>query len=141
MGFMRRDIEFPISDGILHAALRVGLIEKGWGTGLTVQPKLPATKTRRMVTGRNDSGPQEGRISFRRYGFNWWADDPVEAQNMALDGMSVLRLLADGDPIAAVDQFAGPFEIDDDSPYEVGSKVLTHFYSTCRVAVKGSTPS
>lgn len=139
MGAFISDVEFPISDGVVVAALRAGLIAKGWGSGLTVARKLPDTKTRRMVTVRNDSGPQDEGVSRRRYGFNFWADDSSDAENMALDGMSVLRLLPGG-IVAATDGFSGPFEVEDDPQYVVAGKNLFHQYATCRVSIRGNKP-
>jgi len=136
MGFIS-DIRFPISDGVVVTALRAGLSVE-WAA--LVQPKLPTDKVRRMVTVRNDSGPQDGRSSRRRYGVNVWADSSVDAENMALDAMSVCRLIADGTPITATDSFSGPFEIPDDPAYVVGDKNLTHYYFTFRASVKGSKP-
>lgn len=136
MGFIR-DIRFPITDGLIVTALRAGLTTE-WAA--TVQPKLPDTKVRRMVTVRNDSGPQDGRSSRQRFGVNLWADSAVDALNMALDAMSLCRLLADGTPITATDSFAGPFEIEDDPAYVVGNKNLTHYYFTFRASSKGSKP-
>ena len=140
MGAFIRPVRFPISDGAIVTALRTGLTAK-WSSGLTVSPKLPPTKTRRMVTVRNDSGPQEGVTSRRRYGVNVWADTSVDAENMALDAMSVLQTLPTGTPIVATDSFSGPFEVDDDPPYVVASKNLTHYYFAFRASVKGSSPA
>lgn len=128
-------IRFPISDGIVVAGLRA--ILSGWSP-ISVTGKLPATKVRRMVTVRNDSGPQDGVQSRRRYGVNVWADSPVEAENIALDAMAGLRILPDGAPITRTSNFTGPFEIDDEVPMSVGGKTLTHFYFTLQVSVRGS---
>lgn len=138
MGAFIRDIRFPISDGVIVTALRVGLAVK-WAAGLFAGTKLPDTKTRRMAIVRNDSGPQDGSSSRRRYGVNIWADSSVDAENMALDAMSICRLLPGG-IITATDSFSGPFEISDDPQYSVGGKNLTHFYFTFRASVKGSKP-
>lgn len=139
MGFIA-DIRFPISDGVIVTALRDGLTAKGWGAGLSGGTKLPSTVTARMFTVRDDSGPQSGRVSARRQGVNLWADTAVDALNMALDGMSICRLLADGSPIVSVGNFTGPYEIPDDPEYVVSSKSLTHYYFTFVAAVKGSAP-
>lgn len=129
------NVSFPITDGILAAALRDGLAS--W-EGLSVVRKLPAdtARTRRMITLRNDSGPQEGIQSRRRYGCNVWADNPVDAENLANAAMAVLRGAADGQ-ITALDSFSGPFEIEDEPPFTVGGVELTHFYFAFRIAVRG----
>lgn len=138
MGAFVSDIRFPISDGVIVAALKAGLAVK-WGAGLSGGTKLPGTKTRRMFTVRDDSGPQEGRLSRRRQGVNIWADSPVDALNMALDAMSICRLLPGG-IITATDSFSGPVEISEDTPYVVGGKDLTHYFFAFRASVKGSKP-
>lgn len=130
------DVRFPISDGLIVAALRTALTPD-W-VGLAVSPKLPDTKARRMVTVRNDSGPSLGRVSRRRYGVNVWADSSVDAENLALDAMSVCGRLADGLLVCSVDSFTGPFEVDDDPQMTVGAKNLTHFYFAFRASVKGN---
>lgn len=139
MGFIRA-IEFPISDGAVVEALLTGLTADGWGTGLSGGTVTPDTKTRRMFTVRDDSGPQDGRNSRRRQGVNVWADDPVDALNMALDAMKHCRALPNGDPITATDTFTGPFEVPTSTPHVVGGKELTNFYFTFRLSVKGSKP-
>lgn len=138
--------KFPSTDGKIITALRAGLIARGWGTGLTVARKVPTAKTRRMATVRNDSGPQEISRSIRRYGVNVWCDnstageDPSkDAELMALDAMSVLQTIADGEPIARAYDFAGPYEIEDETPYVVGTKNLAHFYFTFTCLVRGTS--
>jgi hypothetical protein len=138
---LRAPYRFPITDGVIVSALRVGLTAKWGATGLTVQPKLPAAtlRTRRMVTVRNDSGPQDGASSRRRYGVNVWADSSADAENIALDAMAILRLIPGGKPITATDGFSGPFEVDDDPQMTVATKNLTHFYFVFTASVKASS--
>lgn len=139
-----RSQRFPISDGEIVTVLRAGLAGT-WGTAgtLTVQTKLPATKTRRMVTVRDDSGLAVGRTQPRRQGINVWADTAVDALNLALDAMHICESdLPDGDIISAADRFTGPYEIDDDVPYVVQvsgvSKSLVHYYFTFVATVKAA---
>lgn len=147
--------KFPSSDGKIVLALRTGLIARSWSASISVSRKLPATKTREMVTVRNDSGPQELSRSTRRYGVNVWADNglpasgtqaepSVRAEALALDAMSVLQTIADGAPIASVENFSGPYEIDDDVPYTVaitgGVKNLAHYYFTFTCTVRAVAP-
>ena len=128
-------VRFPISDGAVVVALKGGLT--GW-TGLTVQPELPDVMTKRVVTVRNDSGPQELSRASRRYGINVWADNSVEAENLALDAMEGLTALANGSPFLSVGSFTGPFEIPDSPAYTFGSTSMTHFYFAFQGTVKGS---
>ncbi len=139
-----REQRFPISDGLIVAALRSGLAAT-WGSigTLTVGTKVPATKTRRMVTVRDDSGLAVGRTQPRRQGINVWADSSVDALNLALDAMEICQAeLPTGDVIVAVDGFTGPFEIDEDVPYTAAvsgvTKSLFHFYFTFVCTVKAA---
>ena len=128
-------VRFPISDGAVVLALTGALTS--WA-GLTVQPKLPDVMTKRVITVRNDSGPQELSRASRRYGINVWADSSVEAENLALDAMEGLTALADGSPFLSVGSFTGPFEIPDSPAYTFGTTSMTHFYFAFQGTVKGS---
>lgn len=136
-----RDLIFPSSVGLVCAGFRASLIasDASYADAVTVQPKLPDTRTLRMVTVRDDSGPDDGVQSRRRYGINVWAESSVVAESVALLLMAVARNLPDGDPITATDSFAGPFEVDDgdDPPIVVGSTRLSHYYFTFRLSVRG----
>lgn len=123
------DVRFPSTDGMVVVRLKEAL--QSWAP-VTIQPLLPASKTRRMVTARNDSGPQDGVMARNRYGFNVWADSRVDAEAMALDAMAGMRRVEG----ASTDQFTGPFEIPDDVPFVVGGKSLSHYYWACRVSVR-----
>lgn len=131
----RFSVRFPISDGAVVSTLKGGLTS--W-SGLTVQPKLPPTMTKRVVTVRNDSGPTELSRASRRYGVNVWADSSVDAENLALDAMEALTELPDRSPFVSVGSFTGPFEINDDVPYTFGNTSMTHFYFAFQGTVKGS---
>jgi len=138
MNMLVREIRFPITDGVIVSALKAGLLARGWAaTGLTVQPKLPATKTRRMVTVRNDGGLQDGAVQGRGYGINVWADTSVDAENLALDCMAILRGIPSA-VIPATSEFSGPFQVEDDPEYVVASKNLTHYYFSFTATVRGS---
>ena len=128
------NIRFPSSDLRLIEIAEAALA--GW-SDLTIGRKLPKNKTRRMMTIRNDSGPQQNVQSRRRYGFNFWADDSADAENMALDFEAALRVAADGELITFVDDLSGPREIDDDPQMTAGNKNLFHFYSAARISVRG----
>lgn len=132
------DIIFPITTGLVVVALKSGLAGSAFAIGLTVQPELPDAKTRRMVTVRNDGGPDDGVQSRRRYGFNVWADSSDDAENLALLCMAILRTLPDGKPVTLVDQLSGPYSIADDPPYKLAGKSLHHFFFTARFSVRGT---
>lgn len=120
-------VRFPGTDGVLVSALRAGLVARSWA-GVTVSQKLPATKTARMVTVRNDGGLQDRSTQNRAYGINVWADSSVDAENIALDCMADLRVLPTGSPFAATGEFSGPYEVPEDVPFVVGGKNLAHYY-------------
>ncbi|WP_104128006.1 hypothetical protein [Cryobacterium sp. Y57] len=129
---------FPPTTGKLCAVLRTALTASplAYASGVTVGPELPATKTARMVTVRDDSGPDDGVQTRRRYGINVWARRQ-DAELLALLCMAVLRSCADGQPITATDSFSGPYSIPDDPAYVVGNEDLVHFFFTFRVSARG----
>lgn len=135
-----RGLIFPSTTGTVVLAFRTGLTASGlpYATGVTVQPELPAAKTIRMVTVRDDSGPDDGAQTRRRQGVNVWAEDSVTAENLALLLMAIARNMPNGQPITATDQFSGPFRIDDETPVVVASKPLEHYYFTFRLSARGS---
>lgn len=90
-----------------------------------------------MVTVRDDSGPDDGVQSRRRYGFNVWAESALKAEKLALLCMAILRSAADGRPITLVDQLSGPYEIEDDPQLVVANKNLSHYFFTGRITVRG----
>ena len=134
-----RGVIFPPTTGTLCAVLRTALAASAssFASGVTVAPELPDTKTARMVTVRDDSGPDDGVQTRRRYGVNVWAAR-ADAELLALTCMAVLRSCADGQPITATDSFSGPYSIPDDPAYVVGGANLVHFFFTFRVSVRGS---
>lgn len=139
MGFIA-DVKFPGTDGVVVSNIRTRLVANGFATGLTVQRKRPDTMTKRVVTVRNDSGPQDLTRSMRRYGVNGWSDDSDDCEKMLLEAMAGLRLIPGTGSIVLADSFTGPFEIEDDPQITVGGKNLYHFYCALRVGVKGAKP-
>lgn len=129
----------PIATGPLVSLLRDGLLAstESYAANVTVQRDLPETKTARMVTVRDDGGPDETVFSIRRQGINVWADDPVDAEHLALLSAAILRSTST-DVIVAVDSITSPIRIDDDPAYIVGGKPLAHFYFACRARIRGS---
>lgn len=139
MGAFIPDQRLPISDGFIVNSLRGGLISAGWSSGLFGGTELPATKTRRMFTVRDDSGPLVGRVQARRQGINVWADSSVDALNMALDAMRICqRDLPNGEIVVSTSGFSGPFKIPVETPVVVGNKNLTNYYFTFVAGVKAS---
>jgi len=129
-------IKFPSSDGLIVTLLRAGL--SAYAAELWVSRKLPERPQQRMVTVRNDSGPEEGTQARRRYGINVWSNDSVEAEQICLDAMAFLRTAANGQPITMFDNFSGPYEVEDDPQMTVAGKDLFHFYFTFRCSVRAS---
>jgi len=133
------NIIFPPTTGKLCTILRTALTASplAFASGVTVGPELPATHTARMVTVRDDSGPDDGVQTRRRYGINVWAAQ-ADAELLALTCMAVLRSCPDGQPITATDSFSGPYQVADDPKYVVGSTELVHMFFTLRVSARGS---
>ena len=135
---------FPIVSGSVVAGLKTGLAGRAeaYTDDVLVQPKLPiATQRRkRMVTVRDDSGPDDGVLKRHRYGFNVWAESSVNAEKLALMCMGILRTMPDGQPITSVTELSGPFEVVDETTdiLTVDGVTLYHYYFTGVVAVRGS---
>lgn len=133
----RRDQRFPISTGPITIALRTALSATAYSAGLSVGAKLPQTLTRRMVTVRDDGGSTAGRIQSRRQGVNVWADNPVDAEKIALEIIHIAEsVIPDGSVVSGTSGFVGPYEVDDDVPFVVGGKNLTHFFVSFIADVK-----
>jgi hypothetical protein len=132
-------IIFPPTTGKLCSVLREALAGSSspFASGVAVAPELPETKTARMVTVMDNSGPDDGAQTRRRYGVNVWAAR-ADVELLALTCMAVLRSCPDGKPITATDSFTGPFRVADDPAYVVGGNNLVHFFFTLRVSARGS---
>jgi len=133
------NIIYPPTTGKLCAVLRTALTASSmaYSSGVTVAPELPGTKTARMVTVTDNSGPDDGVQTRRRYGVNVWARRQ-DAESLALLCMAILRSCADGQPITATDSFSGPYAVIDDPAYVVGSDELVHMFFTLRVSARGT---
>jgi hypothetical protein len=122
------------SNGVIVNTLLDGLEDST--ADLWVGTKLPDVKMARMVTVRNDGGLIVGRVAGSGQGINVWADDELDALNLALDCMTICQRdlpgarVDESGPviIAATREFSGPFEVNDDVPYIVDDKTLTHYY-------------
>lgn len=127
------EARFPIVEGAILAAFRD---ELGW-SDLTVQLQLPETMPKRLVTMRDDSGPQAMSTALQRKGVNVWADSFLDSKNLALDCMAACRLLPRlVGPVKAVSEFVGPYEVTDDPKFTFGSTPLIHHYFAFAVTVK-----
>lgn len=127
------DITFPSSLGVVVRGVRSYLTGTGW-TGVTTQPKLPDTKTARMVTVRDDGGTPRNGLSRRRHGFNVWADSPTDAENLAIAVADCCRA-----SFAAL-EVSDPVEVTDDTDerMSVSGKTLTHYFLSAVLLVRAS---
>lgn len=127
------DITYPSTVGVVVTGTRAYLTGTGW-TGVTVQPKLPATKTARMVTVRDDGGVGRNGLLARRHGFNIWADNPVDAENLAIAVTDCCRA-----SFAAL-EVSSPLEVTDgtDDVMVVGGKTLTHYFVSAVINVRAN---
>jgi hypothetical protein len=136
-----RRVLFPIVTGEIAAGLRAALAARAesYCSSVLVQPKLPIAKHSRMVTVRDDGGPQDDMIQRRSFGFNVWAETSVDAEKLARMCMGILPTLADGSPIVGVSNLSGPFEVIDQGTdlYAVGTTTLSHYYFSAQIASRG----
>lgn len=136
------EILFPIPP--LVNGLRAALNARGesYASLVRVQRDLPraGSRTQRMVTVRNDGGPQDGPIQKHGYGFNVWAETAVNAEKLARLCMGILPTLADGAPIVRVGNLSGPFEVVDETSdlVVVGGITLHHYFFSAQVWSRGS---
>lgn len=141
------DVIMPKTTGVVVAALKAGYAASGaaYASTVTVGGKLPAERTARMVSVRDDSGPDDGVLTRRRYGVNVYAAQrtvagkvvETDAEDLALLSMAIIRKLPGVGSVKATDAFYGPTEMFDDPPMTVGNANLNHFYFTFRLTAKG----
>lgn len=136
---MRYPVIHPVLTGALVGLLRAGFQTAGqaYSSNVTVADRKPRPTPRRLVTVRDDGGPDDTVFSVRRIGVNVWADDPVDAEKLALLAGAILRS-ANDDVVVHVDQISSPVRIDDETAETVAGKNLTHFYFAARPTVRGS---
>lgn len=117
------EIRYPSTLGDVVRGIRTELAARSW-TGVTAQPKLPETKSQRMVTVRDDGGTGRGGVLPRRFGVNVWAESPTQAETLALDVVSALR-----GRLRFID-VTEPVEVPDeaDEVLTVNGSTLTHYY-------------
>lgn len=141
---MVRNVLYPIVTGPVIAGLKAFLTdrEESYASTVSVSRVLPpaAERTSRMVTVRDDGGPQDGVQERRQVGFNVWAETTVNAELLARLLMAAVQTLPDGDPITYADQVNGPYEVvDAQSDLLVVSGVtLAHYFFTARISVRGT---
>lgn len=134
---------FPIVSGAVINGLRDALNARteSYTSNVRVQAKLPreSSRVKRMVTVRDDGGPQVGPVQQHGFGFNVWAEDSVISEKLARMCMAVLPSLADGSPIVRVGSLSGPFEVVDEATdlVVVGGDTLRHFYFSAQVWSRG----
>ena len=146
-GQLVRNVIFPSSLGPLVKGIRAGLAvsDKPIASNVLTQPRLPVPPQerfqRRMITVRDDSGPDDGPQSRRRFGINVWAENHVAAEDLALLVMAILRNLPDGKPITLIDELTGPFDPQDAATdlITVNGATLAHYYFAGRATVRGSS--
>lgn len=124
------DITFPPSVGVTVRGVRAYLTATGW-TGVTTQPKLPDTKTARMVTVRDDGGTPRNGVSRRRHGFNIWADSPVDAENLAIAVADCCRA-----SFAAL-EVSDPVDVTDETDAAMRAG-MTHYFLSAVLLVRAS---
>ncbi len=129
------DARFPIIEGPVLEAFKE---ELSWSS-LTVQLMRPDIMPKRLVTMRDDSGPQSVSTALHRKGINVWADSFIDSKNLALDVMQVARrlpLLVG--PVKAVSEFVGPYEVADEPEFTFNGKPLVHHYFAFAITVKAT---
>lgn len=135
---------FPITTGSLVSGLSVALEarDESYAADVAVSRVLPSApeRVKRMVTIRDDGGPQDGTIQRHGYGFNVWAESSTKAEMLARLCMGILPTLADGAPIVRVSSLTGPFEVIDSGKdlMVVDGKTLSHYYFACQVSSRGT---
>lgn len=129
------DARFPIIEGAVLDAFKE---ELDWST-LTVQLMRPDNMPKRLITMRDDSGPQSVSTALHRKGINVWADSFIDSKNLALDVMRVARrlpLLVG--PVKAVSEFVGPYEVPDEPEFTFNGTSLVHHYLAFALTVKAT---
>jgi len=127
------EYRFPIVSGAVLAHYRERLDH--WA-GLECAPKRPAVMPRRLLTLREDGGPDSVGVAVWGYGVNVWADSPVDAKSIALDALAASLSLPGVSAIKAVRDVVTPSEVDDDPSYTVNGTPLAHYYFSFDAVVK-----
>lgn len=129
------EARFPILEGAILDAFKAELSL----STLTVQLMRPDNMPKRLITLRDDSGPQSTSTALHRKGVNIWADSFLDSKNLALDVMEVARRLPMlVGPVKAVSEFIGPYEVPDEPEFTFGNVTLVHHYFAFAVTVKAT---
>lgn len=121
-----RDQIFPATDGVVRSTLAVGLAS--WA-GLTTETQIPDIMTRRVIAVSSVGGPIRNGQLLNGYGVNVWAETRTDAQNLAIDAMSVCGGSLPGvSTVAAVRDLIGPREIQDDTAFVFNGQPMAHYY-------------
>lgn len=86
-----------------------------------------------MVTVRDDGGSDRDGVERRRHSLNVWADNPVDAENLARDVAAGLRAGLAATNIAVLE-----VEDETDDVLVVAGKNLTHYLVACTIPVRAS---
>lgn len=135
MGAFTPQYEFPISvPGDMLTTYRTELA--AW-TGLSCLPERPATMPKRLLTLREDGGPDSGTgLGLWGYGVNVWADSRTDAKGIAVDAMSVTLTFPGEGQVKRILNMVGVREVEDDPQYTYNGKPLHHFYFSFDALVK-----
>ena len=133
---LRANYRFPIVSGDMLAEYRAGLTS--WSS-LSCVPKRPETMPKRLLTLREDAGPDRNGVALWGYGGNVWADSELDAKNIALDAVAVTLTIPGRVPgVKAIRDLVGPYEVADEPAFTFGKKPLFHFYFSFDAVVKAN---
>lgn len=136
---MTYSVIHSISTGPLKQVVRDALAAdpEDYRSDVLVTEALQEKKQPRMVTIRDDGGPDDTVFSMRRHGVNVWAENKVTAQMICFYVMAVLRSHS-SELIPVIDQLSGPGRIPDNPPMVVDGVELEHYYFTFRARLRGT---
>ena len=129
----RSQYRYPIVTGLMLAHYRTALTS--W-TGLQCATERLPTMPKRMLTLREDGGPDDLGVMASGFGVNLWADSAVDAKNLALDAVAATLSLPGVGSIKAIRDLVGAYVVDDDPAFAFGGKPLTHYYFSFDAIVK-----
>lgn len=133
---LRANYRFPIVSGDMLAEYRAGLAV--WAN-LDCLPKRPDVMPKRLLTLREDAGPESQGVAVWGYGVNVWADSELDAKNIALDAASIsLTIPGLVGGVKAVRDLVGPSEVPDDPVFTFNGAPLAHFYFSFDAVVKAT---
>lgn len=132
----RDTYRFPVVSGDMLAVYRTRLA--AWSS-LICQQKRPDVMPRRLLTLRQDGGPESVGVGLVGFGVNLWADSAVDAANLAADALAAtLHIPGTVAAVKAIRDPNIPFEVDDDESFTYGGKPLSHYYFSFDAVVKAT---